>query len=109
MFVQFHVHERVGGMKIQFEVREDLDHVGFELAIVIVGGRELDGFLPDVGLGDFEGPRVFVHAEDVAEENLGDEDAVIVKIVPAAEGEGGFDVGRQFGEVEFAVIGLEDF
>ena len=74
-----------------------------------MGGGELDGFLPDVGFGDFDCAGIFVRAEDVTEENLGDEDAVILEMVPAAEGEGGFDVGGQFGEIEFAVIGLEEF
>src|SRR5439155_18056839 len=77
--------------------------------IVIVGGREFDGLLPDVGFGDLDGTGVFIHTEDMAEENLGDQDTVIVKMVAAAEGEGGFDVGRHFGEVEFAIVGLENF
>ena len=96
-------------MEIQFEVGQDSDDVGLEQAIVVVGGRKFDGFLPDVGLGDFNRAGVLVHAEDVAEENLGDEDAAVVKILAAAEGEGGFDVGRHFGQVHFAVFGLEDF
>ena len=29
LFLQFHVHERIGGMEVQFEVREDFDNVGF--------------------------------------------------------------------------------
>ena len=81
-------------MEIQFEVGQDFDDVGFQQAVVVVGGRKFDGFLPDVGLGDFDGAGVFVHAKNVAEQNLGDENAAVVKILAAAEGEGGFDVGR---------------
>ena len=78
-------------------------------AVVVIGGREFDGFLPDVGLGDFERAGVLVHAKDVAQQNLRDEDAAVVEILAAAEGERGLDVGRHFGEVHFAVVGLEDF
>ena len=44
--------------------------------------------------------------------SFGDSDCKLswaVEIVATSEGEGGFDVGREFGKVEFAVVGLEDF
>ncbi len=109
LFLQFHVHERVSAVEVQFEVGQDSDHVGLQIAVVVIGRRELDGLFPDVGLGDFNRARVFVHAEDVAQENLGDEDAAGVEIVLASEREGGLDVGRHFGQKHFAILGLEDF
>ena len=87
------VHQRVGGVEIQFQIRKYPDDVGLELAVIIVRRREFDGFLPDVGLGDFERAGVFVHAEDVAEEDLRDEDAAVLKVLAAAEAQGGLDVG----------------
>ena len=64
---------------------------------------------PMIAFGDLDSAGVFVHTEDVAEKDLGDEDTVIIEVVLAAKGEGGFDVGGEIGEVEFAVVRFEEF
>jgi hypothetical protein len=72
LLFQFDIDERVGGGEIEFEVGKDADDVGFEEAVIVVGGGKFDGFLPDVGFGDFDGAWVSVNAKNVAKKDLRD-------------------------------------